>query len=103
MASAIARHGYREVEGYGGVYGEPAALRGLLDETGLAMPSGHFSVTEMERKPKQVLKTARTIGMHTLVMPYLDAAERPGSARGWTAFAKRLNAIATAFRAVGGG
>jgi sugar phosphate isomerase/epimerase len=99
----LARHGYSEVEGYGGVYGDPAALRAQLDEAGLTMPSGHFSVAEMETKPKQVLKTARTIGMHTLVMPYLDAAERPSSARGWKALAKRLNAIATTYRREGFG
>ena len=97
----LAKHGYSEVEGYGGVFGEPEALRRKLDKTGLLMPSGHFSVDEMEKKPKQVLKTARTIGMHTLVMPYLDAAARPTSSRGWKAFAKRLNAIAAAYRAEG--
>lgn len=97
----LARHGYSAVEGYGGVYGDPVALRRELDKTGLLMPSGHFSVDEMEKKPKQVLKTARTLGMNTLVMPYLDAAARPTSSRGWKAFAKRLNAIAGAYRAEG--
>lgn len=97
----LARHGYSAVEGYGGVYGEPEALRRELDRAGLLMPSGHFSVDEMEKKPKQVLRTARTLGMNTLVMPYLDSAARPTSSRGWKAFAKRLNAIAGAYRAEG--
>lgn len=97
----LARHGYSAVEGYGGVYGDPVALRRELDKAGLLMPSGHFSVDEMEKKPKQVLKTARTLGMNTLVMPYLDASARPTSSRGWKAFAKRLNAIAGAYRAEG--
>ena len=97
----LARLGYREVEGYGGVYGDPAALRKALDENGLAMPSGHFSVDEMEKKPKQVIAIARTLGMNTLVMPYLVEDERPASARGWKAFAKRLNGLAAAYRAEG--
>lgn len=99
----LARCGYSEVEGYGGVFGEPAALRKALDKAGLVMPSGHFSVEQMEAKPREVLAIARTLGMHTLVMPYLDAEARPASARGWKAFGKRLNAIAASYRAEGFG
>jgi sugar phosphate isomerase/epimerase len=99
----LARAGYSEVEGYGGVYGDPPALRRALDAAGLVMPSGHFSVDDMEGKPKQVLATARSLGMNTLVMPYLAAEARPRSARGWKAFGKRLNAIAASYRAEGFG
>ena len=64
----LAQCGYSEVEGYGGVYGDPQALRKQLDANGLTMPSGHFSVDMLERKPKDVLVIARTLGMNTLVM-----------------------------------
>ena len=97
----LARHGYSEVEGYGGVYGDPPALRAQLDKHGLAMPSGHFAVDMMETKPRDVIGIARTLGMNTLVMPYLEAEARPAAARGWKAFAKRLNALAVAYRAEG--
>ena len=36
--------GYKEVEGYGGVYADPAGLRKELDKNGLTMPTGHFSI-----------------------------------------------------------
>lgn len=97
----LARAGYSEVEGYGGVYGDPKALRSALDAAGLVMPSGHFAVETLESKPREVLTLARTVGMNTLIMPYLDEAARPKSARGWTAFGKRLNAIAATYRAEG--
>ena len=57
----------------------------------------------METKRNQVLTIARTTGMHTLVMPYLDEAGRPTSSRGWKALAKRLNAIAATYRREGFG
>jgi sugar phosphate isomerase/epimerase len=97
----LAASGYSEVEGYGGVYGDPIGLRKQLDAQGLTMPGGHFAIEMLEKKPKQVLSIARTLGMNTLVMPYLDAGARPASARGWKAFAKRLNALAVAYRAEG--
>ena len=99
----LARHGYSEVEGYGDVYGDPQKLRKLLDQNGLAMPSGHFAVGQLETKQRQVLATARTLGMNKLVMPYLAAEERPASAAGWKNFGKRLNAIAATYRAEGFG
>ena len=36
--------GYAQVEGFGGVYGDPAAFRQELDRRGLAMTSGHFAI-----------------------------------------------------------
>lgn len=97
----LARLGYREVEGYGGVYGDPAQLRQWLDDCGLTMPSGHFAVDMMEKAPKEVISIARGLGMNTLVMPYLADDERPGSASGWKAFARRLNVLARSYRAEG--
>lgn len=97
----LARLGYSEVEGYGGIYDDPSKVRQWLDECGLTMPSGHFGVDMMEKKPRDVISIARTLGMNTLVMPYLAAAERPQSASGWKTFARRLNTLGQSFRAEG--
>jgi sugar phosphate isomerase/epimerase len=96
--SMLAGYGYSAVEGYGGVYSDPQTLRRQLDANGLTMPSGHFSVDDMEAKPKDVVSTARTIGMNTLVMPYLPAEARPATGKGWKSFARRLNALAASYR-----
>ena len=61
--------GYAEVEGFGGVYGEPEKLRADLNHLGLTMPSGHFSIDMLEKEKKKVLKIASTLGMNKLVCP----------------------------------
>lgn len=99
----LVKAGYQEVEGFGGVYDKPAALRELLDKNGLAMPTGHFSIEMMEKKKSEVLKIARTAGMNTLIVPYIMADERPKSSRGWKEFGKRLNRIAQTYRQEGFG
>lgn len=99
--SMLAKAGYRQVEGFGGVYGNAPALRKLLDKNGLAMPTGHFSLDMMEGKRKHVLHIARTLGIHTLIMPYLGEQERPRSATGWKQFGERLNRMARAYRQEG--
>jgi len=99
----LAKAGYKEVEGFGGVYGNPAALRKLLDKNGLAMPTGHFSIEMMEKSKAEVLKTARTLGMNKLIIPYLMPNDRPKSSKGWKDFGKRLNRIAQTYRQEGFG
>ena len=39
---SVAALGYTQVEGFGGVYDDPAATQAMLEENGLTMPSGHF-------------------------------------------------------------
>jgi sugar phosphate isomerase/epimerase len=89
----LANIGYREVEGFGGVYGDPGALRALLDAHGLTMPSGHFGPDMLENERTRVLDIARTLGMRHLYAPYLPAEERPKTAAGWRRFGKRLAAL----------
>jgi sugar phosphate isomerase/epimerase len=97
----LAKSGYMEVEGYGGIYGEPQKLKAALDANGLAMPSGHFAIDMLEKKKGAVLSTARTLGINALIAPYLVAEDRPKSAKGWKDFGKRLNAIAATYRSEG--
>jgi sugar phosphate isomerase/epimerase len=99
----LAAAGYAEVEGYGGVYGNPKKLRKSLDRLWLAMPSGHFPVEMLEKEKAKVLDIARALGMNKLVCPYLMPDDRPKSAKGWRDFGKRLNAIAQTYRAEGFG
>jgi sugar phosphate isomerase/epimerase len=86
----LARIGYREVEGYGGVYQDPKALRATLDKHGITMPTGHFSIEALETDRATVLSTAQTLGMRHIYCPYLTPDQRPTTAAGWTAFGERL-------------
>ena len=93
--------GYVEVEGFGGVYGEPEKLRAEMNHLGLTMPSGHFSIDMLEKEKRKVMKIASTLGTNKLVCPYLIPDQRPKTAKGWKDFGKRLNVISLAYRAEG--
>ncbi|MGE7367853.1 sugar phosphate isomerase/epimerase family protein [Neorhizobium sp. NPDC001467] len=91
----VAREGYREVEGYGGLYAtldEPGlnAMRAELDANGLTMPTGHFGLDLLEKEPEKAMLIARTLGISALYCPHLAADQRPADAEGWYAFGKRL-------------
>ncbi|NGN42818.1 sugar phosphate isomerase/epimerase [Mesorhizobium sp. CGMCC 1.15528] len=95
--------GYREVEGFGGVYDDPAGLRAELDKNGLAMPTGHFSIDMLENDFAAAEKIATALGMKVLVCPYLVAEQRPTDSAGWQAFGKRLAAVSDKARKAGFG
>ena len=78
--------GYEQVEGYGGVYGDPAALRAALDRNGLTMPSGHFGLDALENEPGKVIEIARTAGMNAVFCPHIGPDLRPDTAAGWSEF-----------------
>ena len=97
----LAKAGYREVEGFGGVYDKPVTLKRLLDQNGLTMPTGHFSVDMLENDRAKVLEIATTLGMRHIYAPYLQPGERPKTAADYRKFGKRLAAIGQWVRAQG--
>ena len=86
----LADAGYKQVEGFGGIYDDPEALRGQLDQAGLTMPTGHFDLKMIEEAPKKAIAIAQSLGVTALFVPYLEAVERPETAEGWLAFGRRL-------------
>ena len=101
VLKALAEFGYTQVEGFGGVYGDPAAFRAELDANGLTMPSAHFPIEMLETDFGKAESLARTLGVKLMACPYLQAPDRPSDAEGWKAFGKRLAAAAE--RAKGAG
>ena len=94
VLKVLGEAGYSEVEGYGGVYDDPAGLKQELDRNGLAMPTGHFSIAMLETDFDAVRRIADTLGVRTLICPYLNAEERPeATAAGWRGFGERLAAV----------
>ena len=89
----VAAAGYRQVEGFGGIYDDPAGLRAMLDANGLSMPTGHFSLDMLEDDFAAARRIAETLGIGTLICPYVAAELRPADAEGWRRFAARLAAI----------
>ncbi|MEN5276326.1 sugar phosphate isomerase/epimerase [Brucella sp. TWI432] len=93
--------GYRQVEGYGGIYNDPAQLRAELDSLGLSMPTGHFGIDMLENEVDRVLEIARVIDMKAIFCPYLDAERRPDTPAGWQAFGEQLAAAGEPYRKAG--
>lgn len=92
----LARLGYRQIEAYGAAYSDVAAMRADMARTGLTMPTAHFALTALEQDLSGTLAIARTLGVGTIVIPYLMPADRPTDAAGWRDFGKRLEAVAQA-------
>lgn len=88
----LADAGYDAVEGFGGVYADPAAFRDMLDARGLTMPSGHFfPIGQFEDPLADTLATARTLGMERVFCPAPEDMYRQGAdTEAWVALAKRL-------------
>ncbi|MCY0092931.1 sugar phosphate isomerase/epimerase family protein [Hoeflea ulvae] len=101
VLAMLAGAGYRQVEGFGGVYADPAGFRAMMDENGLSMPSGHFSIDALETDLDGVFATARTLGIRTIYCPHLAEDQRPADRAGWEAFAARLEAVGERVRAEG--
>lgn len=97
----LAGIGYKEVEGFGGVYDDATGLRALLDANGLTMPTGHFSVDMLEKERHKALSIAATLGMRHIYAPFLMPNQRPKTATGWSKFGKRLAAVGEWVRSEG--
>ena len=101
VVKTLAGLGYTQVEGFGANFEDATGFRSLLDQNGLSMPSGHFSVDMLENEPEKALEIAKALGITRVYCPYLDESERPNDAAGWAAFAARLEAIGERMRAGG--
>jgi sugar phosphate isomerase/epimerase len=100
----LARLGYKQVEGYGALYADDAAVEELkrgLAENGLKMPTGHFALDMLESEPRKALGIAEALGIETLYCPYLPAEQRPDTGAGWLDFGKRLAAAGARYRDAG--
>lgn len=76
-------------------------LKQLLDRYAIKAISSHVPLAELRRDLAGVVAFNRSIGNTTLVVPYLDAKDRPTDAAGWTALGKELGRIAKQVRAEG--
>lgn len=66
----IAAIGYREVE-TAGFYNQPAKkLRALFDDLGLAAPSAHYSMTELQKDLPQKIDYAAALGVKYMVCSF---------------------------------
>jgi len=93
VLAMLAALGYTQVEGFGGVYGDPRGLREKLDANGLGMPSGHVGLDQLD-KPAEVIRLAEALGMKLIICPWLAPGHRPTEASGWQRLGERLQRLA---------
>jgi len=76
-------------------------LKQLLDRYAIKAISSHVPLAELRKDLPGVVAFNRSIGNTTLVVPYLDAKDRPTDAAGWTALGKELGRMSKQLRAEG--
>ncbi|WP_425099536.1 sugar phosphate isomerase/epimerase family protein [Tropicibacter sp. S64] len=100
----LADLGYTQVEGYGGVYEDPAAFKALLEANGLTMPSGHFfPIGSFEDGLEKTLAAAKALGMNRIFCPAPEGDLRADTPDpdAWKALAKRVDAASKKVRDAG--
>ncbi len=104
----LGKAGYSAIEGFGPVYGAMdkaagEALKTTLAANGLAMPTGHFSIVDLETRNADVLEFSAAAGVENIYCPYLLPEQRPADFDGWRAFGARLATVGEAVKAAGFG
>lgn len=87
----VSELGYAQVEGYGGLYADDAAvevLKGHLAENGLSMPTGHVGFEMTRDMPQKVIEIANAVGMKAVIAPIAPGLDL--DADGWRAFVKEF-------------
>lgn len=100
----LAGLGYKQVEGYGGLYADLEKLdelKGQLADTGLHMTSGHVGLSMLEDESDRVLEIAKALDMKAIFCPAVPKEERTKSLAGWKEFGQRLAAAAKPYVAAG--
>ena len=100
----LAEVGYKDTEGFGGLYSDEATLAVLaegLKANGLTMSTGHFGLPMIEADPDFVIRVARAVGMTKVYCPHVQAADRPVDGAGWKAYGARLQKAGAPLKAAG--
>lgn len=92
--------GYTQVEGWGGQFGDPAALAASLRAAGLAMPTAHIGYAQLE-DTDAAIAIARTVGIETIYCPAPPSADYREGKGDWLALAAGLARIGAALKAAG--
>ncbi|EMR0601830.1 TPA: sugar phosphate isomerase/epimerase family protein [Stenotrophomonas maltophilia] len=90
--------GVHAVETVGTQNTSATELKQLLDRYSIKAISSHVPLAELRGNLDGVVAFNRSIGNTTLVVPYLDAKDRPTDAAGWTALGQELGRLAKQVR-----
>ncbi len=103
VLARLAALGYRQVEGFGGLYGELDVLRDALKKNSLFMPTAHLGLAQL----KDIDATCRitdALGIRYVYCPAISKEERENPpASKWVELGETLAALGEAYRRRGVG
>ena len=88
--------GYRQVEGFGGLYADAAGLAADLKKNNLSMPTGHFGLDQL-KDTSGALKIAETLGIKRIYCPFIMPDQRSEDESKWLELAETLAALGEVF------
>lgn len=94
--------GLKQVEGFGGLYGDAQGLAADLKKNGLTMPTGHFGLDQLQ-DTDNTLKVAELLGVKTLYCPAIPREQRTQPEEGFVALAETLAGLAETYNKAGFG
>ena len=97
----LAAIGYSEIE-FAGFHNHPATeVRGMLDQYGLAAPSAHIDIGQIEgAAATATFRDAKTVGLKWITVPSLPGGKRD-TVDAWKQVAKQFNTVAAETRQQG--
>ncbi|MDO6590973.1 sugar phosphate isomerase/epimerase [Loktanella sp. D2R18] len=97
----LSETGFKEVEGFGGLFDDLDGLKAGLDATGLKMTSSHFGLDMVEGNASKAIAIAKELGIQEVIVPFVMPDDRPVDAAGWAAFGTRLAEAGKPFQDAG--
>jgi sugar phosphate isomerase/epimerase len=91
--ATLAGLGFRNVEPYGGLLADGAALKEGLQRHGLQAPSSHVALDRLRTDRDGVAAQARDLGIRYLIVPAIPPEQRPTDAAGWRQLGHELSEL----------
>jgi sugar phosphate isomerase/epimerase len=85
--------GYKMVEPFGGLLGDPDKLKRLLDKHHMTAPTCHVGLDRLRADAKAAIKLCKGLGTKTILGPAPPQNERGGAEKEWRALGRELAAI----------
>jgi sugar phosphate isomerase/epimerase len=89
----LAKAGYAQVEGWGGLYAnldQLDALKADLAKNNLKMTSGHVGFDQVQGEPKRVIEIAKALGLQAVFVPAPPTPDYREGKGDWAELAKAL-------------
>ena len=96
----LARLGYKQVEPFGGQFGDPAGLAAQIKANGLTAPTAHVGLDMLKDTAKSI-DIAGTVGIKTLLCPAIPKEARSQDEGEWNKLADTLAQLGDTYAAAG--